>query len=133
VAALAGAAADHADARRGECAGGTCARTPRASYQPCQLRAAVSRTFLARNVLSTGGIPKTKTTTDAAESSDPLAELARRITGLDDDRQRRYAEAVQEAKTNPLDVAPPGGRYTVGGVIVDANGMPITGEGETPP
>ena len=47
---------------------------------------------------------------------------------IEDDQMRRSRQVIAshaEAKANPRDVAPNGGKYLVGGVLVDANGQPV--------
>lgn len=52
--------------------------------------------------------------------------------------QRTARRAAREALTAgqdrelPIDEAPPGGRYMVGGVLVDANGEPVKDKKDKP-
>lgn len=52
----------------------------------------------------------------------PSAEVQRAAANL---LQKLAASAPVERLENPLDIAPNGGRYLVGGNLVDANGQPV--------
>jgi hypothetical protein len=59
-----------------------------------------------------------------------MAENEMVVMSTADFRQRKIAESLEAAANQKLDHTVPGGRYLIGGVLVNANGEPIKEETE---